>query len=240
MRLALSVEGALVDLILSSTSPLSLRVGGRKNISIIAGNGNYTVQSSDDGVATASVEGETVIIKAISEGPATITITDTKTGQSATIEVTVKAKSDTADSPSCPDNNHPHWIDLGLPSGTQWRCCNEGASTPEAYGDHYIFGQVSTAPTVNQFDELIRKTTSVWTQLNGVNGRMFTGPNGDAIFLPAAGGDWRDDLYGEGGWYWSSTPYYDDFAYDLYFDSRYLDWGNGSRNVGRSVRSVSK
>ena len=24
----------------------------------------------------------------------------------------------------CPDNNHPHMIDLGLPSGTKWACCN--------------------------------------------------------------------------------------------------------------------
>ena len=38
----------------------------------------------------------------------------------------------------CPNANHPHWIDLGLPSGTKWRCCNEGASSPEAYGG-YIF-----------------------------------------------------------------------------------------------------
>ena len=48
---------------------------------------------------------------------------------------------------SCPDGNHPHWIDLGLPSGTQWRCCNEGASAPEAYGGHYLFGWISTAPS---------------------------------------------------------------------------------------------
>ena len=28
---------------------------------------------------------------------------------------------------SCPDFNHPHLIDLGLPSGTKWSCCNLGA-----------------------------------------------------------------------------------------------------------------
>ena len=28
---------------------------------------------------------------------------------------------------SCPDDNHPHAIDLGLPSGTKWACCNVGA-----------------------------------------------------------------------------------------------------------------
>lgn len=42
----------------------------------------------------------------------------------------------------CPDGNHPHAIDLGLPSGTKWSCCNLGAKTPEAFGDYYAWGEV--------------------------------------------------------------------------------------------------
>lgn len=42
---------------------------------------------------------------------------------------------------SCPDGNHPHAIDLGLPSGTKWACCNVGAGTPEAYGNYYAWGE---------------------------------------------------------------------------------------------------
>ena len=42
---------------------------------------------------------------------------------------------------SCPDGNHPHMIDLGLPSGTKWACCNLGASTPEQRGDYYRWGE---------------------------------------------------------------------------------------------------
>lgn len=42
---------------------------------------------------------------------------------------------------SCPDNNHPHAIDLGLPSGTKWACCNVGANTPEGYGGYYAWGE---------------------------------------------------------------------------------------------------
>ena len=42
---------------------------------------------------------------------------------------------------SCPDENHPHMIDLGLPSGTLWACCNVGASTPEEYGNYYAWGE---------------------------------------------------------------------------------------------------
>ena len=42
---------------------------------------------------------------------------------------------------SCPDSNHPHAIDLGLPSGTKWACCNVGASAPEGYGGYYAWGE---------------------------------------------------------------------------------------------------
>jgi len=41
----------------------------------------------------------------------------------------------------CPDNNHPHIIDLGLPSGTKWACCNLGASKPEDCGHYYAWGE---------------------------------------------------------------------------------------------------
>ena len=41
----------------------------------------------------------------------------------------------------CPDGNHPHMIDLGLPSGTKWACCNVGATTPEGYGGYYAWGE---------------------------------------------------------------------------------------------------
>lgn len=54
----------------------------------------------------------------------------------ASPSITVKAEKN-----SCPDHNHPHAIDLGLPSGTKWACCNVGASTPESYGNYYAWGE---------------------------------------------------------------------------------------------------
>ena len=42
---------------------------------------------------------------------------------------------------SCPDDHHPHLIDLGLPSGTKWACCNVGASKPETRGEEYAWGE---------------------------------------------------------------------------------------------------
>jgi hypothetical protein len=41
----------------------------------------------------------------------------------------------------CPDDHHPHMIDLGLPSGTLWSCCNVGAYTPEAIGNYFAWGE---------------------------------------------------------------------------------------------------
>ncbi len=37
----------------------------------------------------------------------------------------------------CPDDHHPHFVDLGLPTGTLWCCCNVGASSPFQYGDYF-------------------------------------------------------------------------------------------------------
>lgn len=44
----------------------------------------------------------------------------------------------------CPDGNHPHAIDLGLPSGTKWACCNVGATSPEQSGGYYAWAVTET------------------------------------------------------------------------------------------------
>lgn len=43
----------------------------------------------------------------------------------------------------CPDDNHPHAIDLGLPSGLKWTCCNVGASSPSEDGAYFAWGETS-------------------------------------------------------------------------------------------------
>lgn len=52
-------------------------------------------------------------------------------------------------SSSCPDSNHPHMVDLGLPSGTKWACCNVGATTPEDYGNYYAWGETQPKSVYN-------------------------------------------------------------------------------------------
>ena len=49
----------------------------------------------------------------------------------------------------CPDNNHPHLIDLGLPSGTKWACCNVDAKSPEDYGGYYAWGETEEKEIYN-------------------------------------------------------------------------------------------
>lgn len=45
-------------------------------------------------------------------------------------------------SAQCPDDRHPHIIDLGL--SVRWACCNVGASSPEQYGNYYSWGETET------------------------------------------------------------------------------------------------
>lgn len=47
-------------------------------------------------------------------------------------------------------------------------------------------------PSPDQLKEL-KQCTREWTEQNGVGGILFTGPNGNQMFLPAAGLAWRDD-----------------------------------------------
>lgn len=50
---------------------------------------------------------------------------------------------------NCPDNNHPHMVDLNLPSGTLWACCNIGAHAPEEYGDYFAWGETEVKNVYN-------------------------------------------------------------------------------------------
>ncbi len=97
-------------------------------------------------------------------------------------------------------------------------------------------------PTFVQMQELFDNCTREWTTQGGVNGILVTGPNGNTIFLPAAGGRWDYELYdaGSNGVYWSSSlsPRNDFDAYYLFFNSGFWDWTDRNRSNGLSVRAV--
>ena len=98
-------------------------------------------------------------------------------------------------------------------------------------------------PTKAEQDELRTECDWEWTKMNGVNGYKVTGPNGNSIFLPAAGYRIDTSLYDAGsyGRYWSATPYSSsNYAFDLYFYSDGCGWGGSGRGYGRAVRPVSE
>ena len=97
-------------------------------------------------------------------------------------------------------------------------------------------------PTKDELNELVGYCTWVWTTQNGTYGWKVTGPNGNSIFLPAAGYRLDSDLdyAGSYGYYWSSSlnegnPY---CAWYLYFNSGYHYTSNNGRINGRPVRAV--
>ena len=97
-------------------------------------------------------------------------------------------------------------------------------------------------PTKVEWQELLDNTTATWTTQNGVNGRLFTGTNGNSIFLPAAGCRWDSNIHGGGyyGYYWSSSlypglPFY---AWEIGFGSGSLYLDAINRMCGQPVRAV--
>ena len=195
----------------------------------------------------------------------------------------------------CPDDHHPHMIDLGLRSGTKWACCNVGATTPEGTGGYYAWGETEendgydwksykfwtdqngngkvdydeiadlgsdiagtsydvahvkwggswVMPSFDQIEELAKKCTHVWTVRNGTKGMTFIGPNGNTIFLPAAGGRWGGILNNadHNGYAWSSSKGFSvmDGACCLCFDIGNVYCIDGNyRSYSVGVRPVSK
>ena len=104
---------------------------------------------------------------------------------------------------------------------------------------HYPGGRM---PSEEQIQELCNNCTWQWTQRNGVYGQLFTGPNGNTMFLPAAGTRWYESLYDVGsyGHYWSRTLYssYPSSAYRLYFSSGPWSYWYYTRYYGFAVRAV--
>lgn len=98
-------------------------------------------------------------------------------------------------------------------------------------------------PTYDEMDELKTKCTWTWTTQNGVEGSTVTGPNGNSIFLPAAGYMYKGELVyaGEEGYYWSSSlrSGFKESSYHVYFYSNSQDYYNSSRrDDGQTIRPV--
>ena len=113
---------------------------------------------------------------------------------------------------------------------------------PEDDAAHVNWGGTWRMPTYDECNELIDNCTTTWTSLNGVVGCLVTGPNGNSIFLPAAGFRDGDSLYsmGDFGNFWSSSLNTKNTrtAYYLAFNSISESWYFRRRWDGYSVRAV--
>ena len=142
-------------------------------------------------------------------------------------------------------NGH-EYVDLGL--SVKWATCNFGATSSEEYGIYMTYEKALEAckywggswrlPTENEMQELVDFCSWTWTTQNGVKGYKVTGPNGNSIFLSAAGIRVGSTLNFGRGEYWSSTPYDDISAYSLFFSSDHHNIDNTGHNFGLSVRPV--
>ena len=134
------------------------------------------------------------------------------------------------------------FIDLGLPSGLLLATENvkdeDGNDAllsfdeaVEKYGEYML--------TKEQWMEVYNNCTHGWDEKR--KGLVLTGPNGNTVFLPAAGYRDGSNVYNveSGGRYWSSTPSPSNvsLAYDMYFYSGYMyPQSSGYRYSGFSVR----
>ena len=196
-----------------SANSVELLIGETTMIDIITGNGNYEVTSSNANVVEVSLSETTIVLTGKAKGNATVTVKDVVVGSTEDISVTVK------DVLICPDENHPHLIDLGLPSGMKWACCNVDADKPETFGGYYAWGMTEEnqngtyaetdsdisgteydvahvkwggkwrMPTLDNIQELLDNCTSEWVTHNNVKGRMFTSKTNGSNIFLPAAGD---------------------------------------------------
>ena len=141
-------------------------------------------------------------------------------------------------------NGSGHTLTKYCTDSDDGRVDNKTTLEPSDDVAHVKWGGSWRMPTKDEIEELHDKCSWTWTTVNGVNGYKVIGPNGNSIFLPAAGHRNGSGLIYRGtyGYYWSSSldVRYCYLAYDLYFYDSYHDLSDSRRIDGLSVRPVSK
>ena len=124
----------------------------------------------------------------------------------------------------CPDSNHPHLIDLGLPSGTKWACCNVGASAPQDYGDYYAWGETAV------------KDYYHWNSYEYGNANLgqcqSIGSNISGTDLDAARIVWG------GQWQMPTLAQYEELIANCAFEESQLDGVNGGKFTAPNGNSI--
>ena len=121
---------------------------------------------------------------------------------------------------------------------------NKTELDPEDDAAYVNMGPEWRMPSRDQIFELFDYCTWEWIQVNGMNGQMVTGPNGNTVFFPASGIRLAYDLdyVGEEGFYWSRTlnlpPVPSTGAAGIHLSWEFFEFGGGSRCNGLTVRAV--
>lgn len=104
-------------------------------------------------------------------------------------------------------------------------------------------GGKGTLPTADLFEELFTLCKKEWIEKDGVYGYKFTGPNGNSIFLPAAGHRIQSDVTGEGlqGYYLTGSVNQTNTQFAIDYEFNASTGFRGTRAVydALSVRPVS-
>ena len=131
--------------------------------------------------------------------------------------------------------------------GSQDRVNDHNTGTEALSGDNdtatKLWGSKWRMPTKAELQGLLDNCEVEWTTKGDLSGRKFTGKDAykdNSVFLPAAGfcssGSVKD--LGTFGYYWSSTPYGSNYAYELKFRPISQSVNYYNRNNGLSVRAV--
>lgn len=118
------------------------------------------------------------------------------------------------------------------------------SGNPEYDAARHNWGGSWRMPTKSEWQELYYNCRWEMTTYDGKKGYKVSGSNGNSIFLPTAGYRHYSSLFDDGsyGFYWSSSPYVSDlkYAYCMYFDNGFRDFGLNLRYYGFSIRPVAE
>ena len=122
---------------------------------------------------------------------------------------------------------------------------SDGKTVLEPYDDaaRFNMGNSWRMPTSDEYTELINNTTSSWTTIDGINGRLLKSKtNSNEIFFPAAGYyiDGSPYAVNNYGYYWTSSLYTDitNRAYRMNLGSGGISVGYDYRRNGFPIRGI--
>lgn len=147
-----------------STNELSFSAGQNKEPVTVSTNQSFTVQIYGEdkvevdwiSVSPSSYTGSATLTVYVSENAGAARTANVIIHVNDRLSATLVVKQEASESYLCPDDKHPHAIDMG--TGVKWACCNVGASSPVEYGGYYAWGETA------------EKSTYTWSNYKWCNG----------------------------------------------------------------------